>query len=121
MRRSIFLLPVIIAAGFYSACTESPSPQLRLSCPALPAIQVLHPSYSPLKNPYSPPTDSSNIQQNYQLRSEISNDLSQAFSNAPQKVKDDLCGLTGIFIDSKSCFNGDVNNCQNVNNAFPVS
>jgi len=122
MRRSILLLPLMIVAGLFSACTPSPpSPPSPLSCTSLPAIQVLQPSYSPLNNPYSAPTDSTNIQQNYQLRPEISDDLSTAFSKAPQTVRDDLCGLTGVFIDSSSCLNGDVNNCQNVTNAFPVS
>jgi hypothetical protein len=87
----------------------------------LPTIQVLQPGYYPYPttNSYSLPTG--NIQQNYQLRKEISDDLSMAFSKAPQTVKDDLCALTGVFIDSNSCLNGDVNNCQNVTNGFPVS
>jgi hypothetical protein len=118
MRRSILLLPVIIVAGLCSACTP-PSPTSGLSCTSLPTIQVLQPGYSPLNNPYSAPTDSTNIQQNYQLRPEISDDLSTAFSNAPQRVKDDLCGLTGVFIDSSSCPGGNVNNCQT--SAFPIS
>jgi hypothetical protein len=119
MRRSILLLPAIIVAGLCSACTQSPSPTSGLSCTSLPTIQVLQPGYSPLNKPYSAPTDSVNIQQNYQLRPEISDDLSTAFSNAPQRVKDDLCGLTGVFIDSSSCPGGNVNNCQT--SAFPIS
>jgi len=119
MRRSILLLPAIIVAGLCSACTQSPSPTSGLSCTSLPTIQVLEPGYSPLKRPYSAPNDPVNIQQNYQLRPEISDDLSTAFSNAPQRVKDDLCGLTGVFIDSSSCPGGNVNNCQT--SAFPIS
>jgi hypothetical protein len=86
----------------------------------LSKIQVLQPDYSPLNTHYSPPTDPRNIQQNYPLRQQISDDLSTAFSNAPKKVQDDVCALTGVFIDSNSCpNNGDVNNCQT--SAFPVS
>jgi hypothetical protein len=123
MRRSILLLPVVIFAGLCSACTQSPSPTSGLSCNFVSNIQVLKPGYFPYptSNHYSPPTDPGNIQQNYQLRPEISGDLSQAFSKAPQRVQDDLCALTGVFIDSSSCLNGDVNNCQNVTGAFPVS
>jgi hypothetical protein len=123
MRRSILLLSVLIFAGLCSACTQSPSPTSGLSCNFVANIQVLKPGYFPYptSNHYSPPTNLVNIQQNYQLRTQISGDLSQAFSNAPQRVQDDLCALTGVFIDSSSCLNGDVNNCQNVTNAFPVS
>jgi len=120
MRRSILLLSAIIVVGFSLACTQLVSPTSGPSCTALPTIQVLKPGYYPYPttNSYSPPT--ANIQ-TYTLRKEISDDLSTAFSNAPPKVKIDLCALTGVFVDTNSCLNGDVNNCQNVTNAFPVS
>ena len=123
--KSILLLPAIIVAGLCSACPQLPSPPAPpspppgLACTSLPTIQVLQPGYSPLNNPYTPPAASGNTQQNYPLRSQILDDLSTAFSNAPQTVKNDLCALTGVFIDSSSCPGGNVNNCQT--GAFPVS
>ena len=126
MSRSIFLLMATII-GVCFACAQAPTPlsisqpldKKILTCDFVSKIQVLQQFYNPQNNSYSPPT--SNIQQNYRLRQEILDDLSAAFANAPQRIKDDLCALDGVFIDSNSCVNGEVNNCRNVTNAFPIS
>jgi hypothetical protein len=129
MARINFLLPIAIALAVCFGCTPSPvqmgmsqaPPGKILTCNFLSKIQVLQPGYSPVSNPYSPPTDPGNIRQNYQLRQKISDDLSAAFTNAPAGVQNDLCALTAVFIDTHSCVNGDLNNCQNLTGAFPVS
>lgn len=118
--RSIAFLSMIIVIGVGFACTQlQPRSHQALTCTFTSTVKVLAQSYSPLNTPYTPPT--SNIQQNYSIRQQILDDISQAFSNAPSQVQDDLCALSGVFIDLSSCLNGDVNNCQNVTAAFPVS
>jgi len=121
MAGSIFLLPMIIVIAVCFSCTQQlPSPPVIKALTCNLQIQVLNQYYSPLNVSYSPPTDPNNLQQNYQLRQQILDDLSSAISNAPPRVQNDLCALSGVFIDSSSCLNGDVNNCQNVTHAFPV-
>jgi hypothetical protein len=121
MPRSIFLLSIMTAVAVCFACTQSPGPPIIKTVACNLKVQVLTQFYFPLPSnaSYSPPTD--NVQQNYQLRQQISDDLQSAVSNAPPKVQHDLCALTGVFIDSTPCSNGDVNNCQSAANAVPVS
>jgi hypothetical protein len=125
MPRMISFLPLIIVIAICFGCTQAPTPPIKISSCSFPSkAQVLNQSYYPYSinaNSYTPPTNN-DIQQNYMLRQEILDDLSQAFSNAPAGVQDDLCALTGVYIDTSSCLNGDVNNCQIVNNnPFPIS
>src|ERR1700688_4782785 len=108
MNRSIVLLPGLFIIAMLFACTQEASPPLLfqsghvtpLACNFLSKIQVLQQNYDPNSNSYSPPTDPNNIQQNYSLRDEIKNDLTNAYANAPPNVQMDLCALTAVFIDS---------------------
>ena len=125
MPRVISFLSLITVIAISFACTQAPTPPIKtFTCNFSSKVQVLDQSYYPYstnQNSYAPPTNS-DIQQNYTLRQEILDDLSQAFSNAPGGVQDDLCALTGVYIDTSSCSNGDVNNCQIVNNnPVPIS
>lgn len=76
------------------------------------AVKVLAPSYSLNATPgfYVPPL--TQTLPGYTLRAEIKQDLTDAFNNAPKVVQDSLCKLTGVFISSSGCANGDVNNCS---------
>lgn len=129
MKRYAFWLPLIAAASLCFACSQALGPSMvaqgSASTPRLcdigSSIQVLQPGYDPNANPYRAPTDSQNVQQNYQLRAEIVQDLRSAYSAAPADVQGDLCALTGIFIDTTACTNGDVNNCQNSLGQTPIS
>jgi hypothetical protein len=132
MLRNALLIGAGIVAALVVACAPPPPPPLLGTASAAKAaatvtgiciagqpnsadqfaaaVQVLQQNYDPQSNHYSPPEN--NIQQGYQLRKQITDDLSSAFSNAPLIVQNSLCGLTGVYINSTGCPNGDVNNCN---------
>jgi hypothetical protein len=80
------------------------------ACDLASKVHVLYPGYSPLNRPYSSPNKSENWL-NYPLRDEIKDDINTALANAPANVQTRLCKLTGVFITSTGCPNGNVNNC----------
>jgi hypothetical protein len=79
------------------------------------AIRVLNANYNPNRNAanYSPPTWSS-APFDQQKNLNITNDLENAFSNAPAFFRDHLCNkLDGIFISPAACQSGtDAYNCK---------
>jgi hypothetical protein len=112
----ISMLAIIVTAFF--GCAQPPNPSVVNALTCNVPIQVLNLNYFPYPylSSYSPPT--SNVQ-NYNLRPQILQDISDAISNAPQSVQKDLCALSGIFIDPNSCSNGDVNSCPSAATITP--
>jgi len=125
MTRSILLLAVGLLAAALFACVQvqapPPPPQTQLAaCPfSASSVRVLAPGYDPSSGTYSPPGQ--NLQAGATLSPQMVNDINQAFSNAPQAVQNDICALSGIFIDTSSCQGGTINPCTPVNNSVPKS
>jgi hypothetical protein len=77
------------------------------------AIGVLSASYDPNLSGahYKPPSGSSSPFQSAS-NSNITNDLTNAFSNAPLSFQQYLCGLNGIYISPAACPNSNAYNCN---------
>ena len=94
----------------------------RTTCDFLSKVQVLKPSYgNPDTRSYSAPTDPQNIQVGYRLSDKITQDLSDAFANAPPIVQDHLCLLTGVFITAAGCPVDPKTGWGNVNDCSPYT
>jgi len=71
-------------------------------------VKVLDTGFDPTVNPYTRPSGTASPSP----KGSVHYDLKQAFNNAPQKVRDHLCALSGAFINPTGCPNGDVDKCQ---------
>ena len=128
MNRYALLAPVIAIAAICFACTQ-PFPPPPAPSPPKPVaancsfnangVGVLSPTYfpDPTSNSYSPPGN--NLQPGVLLSNQMIADIDAAFANAPLSVQNDICALSGIFIDTSSCQGGTINPCNN-NNEFPI-
>jgi hypothetical protein len=126
MIRVALLLCTGMLTAVCVACAQYPTPPTMVPTPPPPSagggppvvvqscsadefvsrVKVLKADYNPTANPYAPPTGDISPGTN------IQDDLRDAFSNAPQKIRDHLCALTRVFINSTGCPNNDVNNCS---------
>jgi hypothetical protein len=127
MTRSILLVAAGIFSAVLFACVQTPSPPpARTSVAAnctfnASSVGVLAPRYfpDPDSNTYSSPGQ--NLQAGSFLSPQMLNDINAAFTNAPLPVQNDICALSGIFIDTSSCQGGTINPCTPVDNKIPVS
>jgi hypothetical protein len=123
MTRSILLVAagIFVAALFACVQTPPPSPKQASNCTFnANSVGVLQPTFVP--NPASGPAPGRYLQAGVPLSPQMITDINAAFANAPVPVQNDLCALSGIFIDTSSCQNGAINPCNNINpNLPPVS
>jgi len=127
MTRSILLVAAGILAASCAACappSSSPPAPTRVAANCTfnaSSVGVLAPGYfpNPGGNTYSIPGQ--NLQTGSSLSTQMINDINAAFTNAPLAVQNDVCALSGIFIDTSSCQGGTINPCTPVNNNLPVS
>src|ERR1700693_4079869 len=111
---------LILCAGFLVAiclgCGSAKATQICDGSTAqsfLMAVYVLPPGYDPQENgnKYDPPTNYA-IQFQPANNSAITSDLTAAFNYAPDFFKNNLCNLSGIYITTGDCSNGNAYNCS---------
>jgi hypothetical protein len=126
MTRSILLVAAgILAAALFACAAPSgspPAPRIAANCTFnASSVGVLASGYTPDpdSNTYSIP--GRNLQAGISLSTQMLNDINAAFTNAPLAVQNDICALSGIFIDTSSCQGGTINPCTPINNNVPVS
>ena len=109
MNRYALLAPVIAIAAICFACTQPFPPPPAPSPPKPVAANCsfnangegsCHQPISlyPTSNSYSPPGN--NLQPGVLLSNQMIADINAAFANAPLSVQNDICALSGIFIDT---------------------
>jgi hypothetical protein len=129
MKRYALLAQVIVAiamVGFgYAQPYNSPQPspvRPAATCPPfdVSTVKVLASNYFPYPaasgSGYSPP--GSNLQTGASLSTQMQADISAAFANAPTSVQNDICALSGIFIDTSVCQGGTINPCTPTSSGY---
>jgi len=127
MIRSIRLIACGILVAVLFACAlppppPPPQPLVTANCTfSASSVGVLASSYVPDPGSanYRPPGQ--NLQTGVSLSTQMINDINAAFANAPLAVQNDICALSGIFIDTSSCRDGTINPCTPLTNGVPSS